>query len=375
MARDGFGRRRTTFFSWAFFMKILTSLAVGLLAALGLASCHTGPDATPQPTPTPSPAPAAVRDTLAYSFAVLGCNRVDNSDLNLAANPSTANVPQLNQTYAELATLKPVPDYLFFMGDMVLGYSPDSAVIGHELRAWVRLYQAAPLSRTSIRLVAMPGNHEVMSGKNQPSFAGAELAWRNAMRPYIVGSNGPAAGGVDKLTTDQSRLTYSFDYKKSHFVVLNTDPVGAEATVPLAWLQTDLAAAHTKGSQHIFAFGHKPALPAPGGDGLRNGGSMWDVLEANHAEAMLAAHNHLYFRSQQPNYHPWQVIAGNGGSVLDASASPNKLFYGYTLVKVFTSGKVKAYSYGRDLPANGYLGAVTTATPTTVRDSVDLTWK
>ncbi|QKG51946.1 metallophosphoesterase family protein [Hymenobacter sp. BRD67] len=362
-----------TFFFHAFSMKILTPLALGLLAALALAGCHTSSDATPQPAP--GPIPTAARDTLAYSFAVLGCNRVDNSDLNLATNPSTANVPQLTQTYAELAALKPVPDYLFFMGDMVLGYSPDSAVLGRELRAWGRLYQNNPLSRTGIRLVAMPGNHEVMSGKNQPSFLAAEQAWRSAMRPYTVGSNGPAAGGPDKLATDQSQLTYSFDYKKSHFVVLNTDPVGAEATVPLAWLQADLAAARAKGAKHLFAFGHKPALPAPGGDGLSNGGSMWDVLEANHAEAMLAAHNHLYFRSQQPSYHPWQVIAGNGGSVLDASASPNRLFYGYTLVKVFTSGKVKAYSYGRDLPTNGYLGAITAATPTTVRDSVDLTWK
>ena len=105
-----------------------------------------------------------------------------------------------------------------------------------------------------------------------------------------------------------------------------------------------------------------------------DGGSMWSVLEANHAEAMLAAHNHLYYRIQTPPYHPLQIIAGNGGSVLDASAYPNKVFFGFTLVKVFTSGKVMAYSYGRDLPGNGYLGA-TAGIPTTLRDSVDITWK
>jgi len=348
---------------------LLLLLPLGSLLALATA-CRTETATQPQPS-----APAsAVRDTLAYSFAVLGCNRIDNADVSPATNPSTANVPQLTRTYADLAALRPVPDYLFFMGDMVLGYSPDTAVVGRELRAWVALYRAAPLSRTGIRMVALPGNHEVMSGKNMPSFVGAEQAWRAALRPYLAGNNGPPAGGADQLATDQSQLSYSFDFKQSHFVVLNTDPVGAEATVPLNWLGRDLAAARARGSKHLFAFGHKPAIPAPANDGLRNGGSVWSLLEANHAEAMLAAHNHLYYRIQTPPYHPWQLIAGNGGSLLDASASPNKLFFGFTLVKVYTSGKVMAYSYGRDLPTSGYLGP-TAGILTTVRDSVDITWK
>ena len=145
-------------------LRWLLLLLLPLATLLALPACHSETVSQPQPaTPT-----GAVRDTLAYSFAVLGCNRIDNADVNLATNPSTANVPQLTRTFDDLAALRPVPDYLFFMGDMVLGYSPDTAVIGRELRAWVALYRAAPLSRTGIRMVAMPGNHEVMSGKNQP---------------------------------------------------------------------------------------------------------------------------------------------------------------------------------------------------------------
>ena len=351
--------------------RTLYLLLLSLAGLLALPACHTEAASQPQPN---APSNAVVRDTLAYSFVVLGCNRIDNADVNLTTNPSTANLPQLNRSYADIAALKPVPDYLFFMGDMVLGYSPDTAVIGRELRAWVAVYRAAPLSRTGIRMVAMPGNHEVMSGKNLPAFVGAEMTWRAALRPYLAGNNGPTAGGADRLATDQSQLSYSFDYKKSHFVVLNTDPVGAEGTAPLDWLGRDLAAARARGSKHLFTMGHKPAISSPGNDGLSNGGSLWNVLEANHAEAMLAAHNHLYYRTQSPPNHPWQLIAGNGGSPLDASASPNKLFFGFILVKVFTSGKVMAYSYGRDLPASGYLGA-TTGIATTVRDSVDITWK
>ena len=57
------------------------------------------------------------------------------------------------------------------------------------------------------------------------------------MAQYITrGGNGPAAGGADALQTDQSKLSYSFDFKDAHFVTLNTDPVGKDWHVPTAWL-------------------------------------------------------------------------------------------------------------------------------------------
>ena len=349
-----------------FFVIILAlSGFMGLMAA-----CHVDSVTSPHP----APGPIAVRDTLAYSFAVLGCNRVDKADMNLTTNPSTANVPQLLRTCQDLADTRPAPALVFMMGDLVLGYSPDSTVIGRQLRAWVSLYRGSALGRSGTRLVVLPGNHEVMSGKSQPSYVGAEAAWLRAMAPYIMGNNGPTAGGLDRLASDQSRLSYSFDFQRAHFVVLNTDPVGSEAKAPTQWLTQDLAAARLRSVHHTFVLGHKPAVPAPANDGLSNGGDVMALLDLNHGEAMLAAHNHLYYRLQPAGVKAWQIIAGNGGSVLDATASPNKLFFGYTLIKVFTSGRVMAYSYGRDLPVSGYLGS-TVGIPTTVRDSVDITWK
>lgn len=353
-------------------MRPLSTIALLLLlgSALSLFSACRGRLAT-----LPTPSAGAPRDTLAFSFAVLGCNRVDKNDVDLAANPSTANQVQLLRTCQELADLRPAPAYVFMMGDLVMGYDPDSAVIGRELRAWVRLYRSSALGRVgTTRLVALPGNHEVMSGKNMPAYQGAEAAWLKALAPYLPPANGPAAGGPDRLGTDQSRLTSSFDYQGSHFVVLNTDPVGSEATVPTQWLTQDLAAARARRVRHTFVLGHKPAVAAPGGDGLRNGGDVMSLLNLNRGEAMLAAHNHLYYRVQPPGGQAWQIIAGNGGSLLDASAYPDRAFFGYTLVKVFTNGKVKAFSYGRDLPTSGYLGS-SAGIPTTVRDSVDITWK
>ena len=114
--------------------------------------------------------------------------------------------------------------------------------------------------------------------------------------------------------------------------MLNTDPAGREGTAPTQWRAQDLAA-RVRGVRHSFVLGHKPAVPAPANDGL-----------------------------------------SNGGSPLDASAAPNKLFFGYTLIKIFTSGRVMAYGYGRDLPASGYLGSPA-GIATTLRDSVEMALK
>jgi hypothetical protein len=210
----------------------------------------------------------------------------------------------------------------------------------------------------------------------------AERVWMRDLTSYILrGGNGPAAG-VDGYTTDQSKLTYSFDYQDAHFVTISTDGVGKDWHVPTTWVASDLAAARTKGAKHIFVFGHKPAYPYPTvpTDGLvfdpTSRDLFWSSLATNQVEAMFSAHNHVYYRSQ-PTGKTWQIIAGNGGTALDAtldvSIASTGNYFGFTLVQVLNSGKVILKSYGRDVPAAGYTAAVTGAT--TVRDSTDITWK
>ena len=316
------------------------------------------------------------KDTLLYSFVVLGCNRLDKEDTAAAHEASTANANTLLRTFSDIAAMKPVPDYLFMAGDLIIGYSADTSILARELRAWRTLYENSSLSRSSIKLVALPGNHEVMRGKKKPAYEGAESIWTKIMAPYIIGDNGPHAGGVDSLKTDQSKLTYSFNYKNSHFVMLNTDPVGHESGIPAKWVSEDISTAKAKGAKHIFAIGHKPAFPFDEGDGLNNNDRymLWYSMERNRAEAMITAHNHVYYKIQPNKGKTWQIIAGNGGSTLsDKVKDPKQKFFGYTLISVYTNGKVICNSYGRDLPAAGYY-AKTDKNPTTIRDSVDLTF-
>jgi hypothetical protein len=372
----------------------LRVLAVTALAACSSANAPTSdtsgtvPPSVDSSGRTPGSAPGhgenasvaagAAPDGEAFSFVVVGCNRVEKGDID-PANPSTANVEQLTRTFNEVAALTPPPKFFFFAGDMVYGFK-NGPTLQRELKAWLALYEASPLRAAGVTLVPIQGNHEsqAKSGGSKLAYPDAETTWVNVMGPYIKGSNGPHAGGPDGLQTDQSKLTYSFDYAGTHFVILNTDPVGMDWQVPAKWVATDLAAARAAGVRHIFAIGHKPAYPSPlskeGGlshfPAVRD--AFWAALETSHAEAMLAAHNHLWFKTRPAK--SWQIIAGNGGSQLESKVTGADAYYGFTLVEVDKSGTVTAKSYGRDVPGAGYL-ASSAPNPTTIRDTVDLTWR
>jgi hypothetical protein len=324
-----------------------------------------------------------------FSFVVLGCNRVDKSDI-AKTSPSTANIEQLKRTFKEVAELTPPPKFLFFAGDAVMGYTSDVDILESQLMGWREIYENSPLASSKTTLVPIVGNHETQNEK-KVSYEGAEKTWLKVMSPYLkYAGNGPRAGGKDNLKTDQSKLTYSFDYKGTHFVILNTDPVGKDWSVPKAWVAKDLDTAKSRFAKHIFAIGHKPAHSYPKNlyspvetkeDGLgklypADRDEFWSSLVRNKAEAMFASHNHVYYRAKGPNGNTWQVIAGNGGSSLDkvVDQSKNNAF-GYTVVNVLKNNRVTIASYGRDVPKDGYLApAPADKYPTTVRDRADISW-
>ena len=352
------------------------------VATVLLAAC-SGPhlaslDATPVTDGTSSDGADGADGATAtdFTFVIVGCNRAQKADLG-ASGPTTANLAQLDRTFAEIAALTPTPKLLFFTGDMVYGLQT-AATLQPELEAWLAHYKASPLPATGIELVAVTGNHEVQNKSNgvETAYAAAETTWTTVMAAYIRGSNGPTAGGADQLQTDQSRLTYSFDYRGTHFVIIDTDPVGADGTVPATWIAADVAAAHAAGAAHIFAISHKPAYPSPlsadGGLAVpANRDALWTALESGHAEAMLSAHNHLWFKTR-PN-RTWQIVAGNGGSLLESGVTGADAYFGFTVVSV--GARVSVTSYGRDVPAAGYLAPAPVAQyPTTIRDTADVTW-
>ena len=309
------------------------------------------------------------KDKVLYSFVATGCNRVDKDDVN-DNNPSTANIAQLTKTFEDVAALEPQPDFFFFTGDLIMGYQADTAILGKELRAWKAIYYQSTLSKTKVKLIVLPGNHELKESKKKPAFAAAEQCWINNMNEFLPYHNGPMAGGDDKLPTDESRLTASFNYKGSHFILCNTDGVGMESKVPIHWIAKDIATA--KKDNPIFVFSHQPAVSYNGEKGIDTANGLnhafWALLEQYHTTAMISAHNHVYFTAQPHAGSTWQIVAGNGGSKLEKEVTaPEAQFYGFVQIKVYHHKKVEMNMYGRNFDPANYLAPPTS--PTTIRET------
>ncbi len=312
-----------------------------------------------------------------YSFVTVGCNRVDyldtaitTGDPDFACGKSTANVYQLKRLFTEISHLNPLPHFLIMTGDIVMGYltpsTPDTTELAKQLTAWRAIYESHPLSSMGITLIAVPGNHETQdkaAGKH--SFVAAENIFTRIMAPYIHGSNGPGIGGPDGLATDQSKLTYSFDYGGDHYLMIDTDPTGQDNKTPYHWIASDLQAARANHARHIFAFGHKPAYsspftPAGGLDAastLNQRDSLWKYFEMYNVEAMFSAHEHLWDSIHPHAGKSWQVINGDGGTRVEPIwVGAGRQYYGYTIVNLYTNRTVNVMGIGRNTAMSPTVG-------------------
>jgi hypothetical protein len=193
-----------------------------------------------------------------------------------------------------------------------------------------------------------------------------------------------ASANNGAITSDQSALSYSFDIQATnrltlHFVVINTDPAGADSTAPTDWLAADLEAAKGRGADKFFVFGHKPAytynyaaasggtIAAAGLDANTNialRDAFWSVMTKYHA-TYFCGHEHIpnvqkFADPTQANKGTaYQVIVGSGGSPFDDKltgtcpsctepvlTNPYDRYYAWALVQVHKSGAVSLNLYG-----------------------------
>ena len=285
--------------------------------------------------------------------------------------------------------------FLFFNGDMIMGYGKASvptdvttvdAIVKSDLMQFYRQYafwrgMVAPLMETGTYIVPVPGNHEVQSkALGKKAQVENEKAWRANMGDLILDDTrlfdllgkpadfeavGDNRSPADGLTTDQSKLSYSFDFQGSHFVVINTDAVGRDSHAPVAWLASDLAAANERGAKHMFVFGHKPAftyyyaagLPAtPSGLDIDpvSRDAFWNLMETYRA-TYFCGHEHI-FNMAQPRRatggKAWQVLVGSGGSPFEATPTDVTLnpqtdrTYAWATISIHRSGKVRLKAFG-----------------------------
>jgi hypothetical protein len=321
------------------------------------------------------------------SFVFVGCNRVDRSDQgnSAATNASTANLAALKRIYEDITALEHQPELFFFLGDLVLGESTTEK-LDDQLEAWVKLYNNTAFSTISelgIELVAVPGNHEMLTYAKHPEtehdewpLKGATELWMKHMSPYIP-SDCEHVTGVDSLN---NQATFSFVRNNIGFVVMNTDtynppseaaPYGLEGMIPLNWIETKIKVFQEDPNiEHIFVLGHKPYYvggePQTGHEGFPDGPKLWPLLYQSRVAAMLSAHVHDYDREQPNGDGTYQIIAGNGGS------PGNAKFFGYTIINMLSDGTLELESRGFNV-GNPYYKAVPEH-PMFVRDSTILTW-
>ena len=278
------------------------------------------------------------------------------------------------------------PQVLVFNGDMIYGYGADAAGLDKQYAFWRGM--VAGLMERGTYVLPVPGNHEVQD--KLPTAAGGairkatpmrENAWRANMGDLILNqplwgkiTGQPATAwrvahtpaiGTDGITTNQQQLSYSFNVGAIHMAVVNTDPVGFDASAPVQWLKKDLSDAKSRGAKQFFVFGHKMSFTYhPTGnashrpDGFDERVEMrdafWALIE-QYGATYFCGHQHVYHASQPTlasGGKAWQVIVGSAGSPLSIkpaqSENPNDRMYAWAEVSVWQNGKVSMLVRGFD---------------------------
>ncbi|MDR3391821.1 MAG: metallophosphoesterase [Sulfuriferula sp.] len=330
-----------------------------------------------------SSAYAVKADPVVMSFATVGDSRAEpGDDLSGQDRIWLQNTKGLSRIIREIQEKK--PQALFFNGDMIYGYNADDATLNRQYAYWRGMM--ANLMETGTYVVPVPGNHEVRDkitedGKSKKAAqARKENSWRDNMGDLIMDAgrwktitgnsisafdvaNTPAIGNADHIQTNQSQLSFSFDYGDSHFAVINTDPVGYDGHAPTNWLREDLQQAQARGMKHEFVFGHKLAFTYYFKPGMKPSGldhdaeqqkQFWQVIE-NAGATYFCGHEHIFNISQPAKASggkSWQVLVGSGGSPFAAkvgdSKNPTDRMYAWAIVQLHASGKVHLDAYGFD---------------------------
>ena len=208
-----------------------------------------------------SVASAGSADPVLFSFATVGDSRTDVASASNAQDRRfLQNSKALARIVREIGQQRPAA--LFFNGDMIMGYTTDPVEIVRQYAYWRGMM--AGLMESGTYVVPVPGNHEMQHKATDAAGRVSKTAlpenaarWRDSMGDLILDTarwqsvtgtvvqafdvaNTPPAGGPDGNLQSQEQLSYSFDAAGSHFVVINTDPVGKDGHAPVHWLEQDL---------------------------------------------------------------------------------------------------------------------------------------
>jgi hypothetical protein len=217
-----------------------------------------------------------------FSFAVIGDTQSFNpGNPNGGLQKAVKNISEKNA------------DLIMTEGDLLSGCDGEGKCEAN-LASWKNVMEAL-----------YPKTYELMGNHDRTGREKSDALWQ---RFFNLPTNGPAG---------YAELVYSFDYKNSHFVVLNSEKPEEDviSDVQRNWLEEDL---NKNKKDNIFAFFHEPAYPVSSkiGESLdakpKERDALWNILSSHNVTAVFNGHEHIASRRKIGNLY--QFIFGNTDS-------------------------------------------------------------
>ncbi|HCU70951.1 MAG TPA: hypothetical protein DIC35_04380, partial [Candidatus Moranbacteria bacterium] len=245
-----------------------------------------------------------------FSFAILGdTQRFDAADPKGGFQQSIASIGNKN------------PSLIVAVGDL-LSSCDGLEKCENDLSDWKNI-----VGQLFPKTYAVMGNHD-RTGKGK-----ADTMWQKF---FTLPQNGPAG---------YRELVYSFDFKDSHFIILNSEKPEENLInkTQRNWLEADLA---KNAKKHVFVFFHEPAYPVKSkideslDANAKERDQLWKILEKYKVDAVFSGHEHIQSHKKIGSID--QFIFGNTDS-FDHEIPPsnsNDFYYqgqGFGMVSVSDS--------------------------------------
>jgi len=220
------------------------------------------------------------------------------------ADPQTGDYSGLADLLVQALSHESKPTLLLLGGDTVND--------GADAKEWQAFWQAAKPSLDGVSVAAAAGNHD-----NQALLA-EQFTWPD---------NAPAG--------PRQGFFYSFDMQGVHFIVLDSNIMGAANAEDIAWLEADLSSEAAQQATWRIAVCHHPfwpvaAIPKDAARAQTMREHFLPLLEEYGVDLLLVGHQHLYARTlpmhgDEPSASGLvQVMAASGGK---DSYTPNEQPY------------------------------------------------
>ncbi len=290
---------------------------------------------------------------------------------NLIPKPQLTPKAAINKEFLEyireqILALKPKPDMVFFLGDLVTRacYPDGNGDLHRFIPDWKEIMKTLP--ENGIKLYVAIGNRDLYGPEGWPPQKALEAEFQTFFSDFPnfdLPDNGPA---------NYKKLAYSFTHDNAFFVVIDTFGFYWDEAQQ-TWVNWDngldteqlnwfLNQAQNSDSRFKFVLSHGPAFSPEGWTVKPSMGSVWQIMEQFNFTAYFCGHEHIFSRwridkSVDPTITRimTQTLTGTAGAYPDDPSSiikkenirPAHIWSGYNFVVVDVgAGHAVQQAYG-----------------------------